>query len=395
MVENAAEILRQTGLWLAWSGGALLSASLVLMIREPLVARAVGGLESMYRWHHRLAVLAYVLLLSHPIALAAAAATHDVGSAWLAISPSQSSPANAIGWIALLGLVAGLATTFMWRLNYGLWRRLHMTLAVAVLLAIAHVFAYRGVEVGSIVLAVPAVLALGWRILRADRGATARPYEVSAVTRLPSATEIVVRPLAAPLTIAPGQFVMAAFFEGATFRGCGEFHPYTVTDTRDDGTLVLAIKSLGDCTQHIQSMESGVAARIQGPFGTFLQGASNRAALWIAGGIGITPFVAVLRAGGPEHDTELLYAYRRAKDALYLPEILDHASRNRRLQFRGFELQEDLRPLLSALQSVPALARRDVHLCGPPPMIDALLAELEALRIPRARIHFERFDFRA
>ncbi len=55
-----------------WAGCGLLAASLLLMIREARLAAWLGGLESMYRWHHRLGVGAYLALLIHPLALAAA-----------------------------------------------------------------------------------------------------------------------------------------------------------------------------------------------------------------------------------------------------------------------------------------------------------------------------------
>src|SRR5574337_694060 len=55
----------------AWAGSGMLLASLVLMVRAPRLATMLGGLEAMYLWHHRLGGVAYVLVLTHPMALAA------------------------------------------------------------------------------------------------------------------------------------------------------------------------------------------------------------------------------------------------------------------------------------------------------------------------------------
>ena len=63
---------RSVAIMSGWSGGGLLTASLLLMVREAKLAAWLGGLESMYRWHHRLGVAAYLALLVHPLALAAA-----------------------------------------------------------------------------------------------------------------------------------------------------------------------------------------------------------------------------------------------------------------------------------------------------------------------------------
>ena len=129
-------------------------------------------------------------------------------------------------------------------------------------------------------MAAPSILALGWRLLRTDRGLGAHPYEVADVSQIaPGTSEIVLKPLATALKSAPGQFVMVAFFDGPRYHGCGESHPYTIRDARTDGSLVLAIKSLGDCTTRIQSMRTGVAARVQGPYDSEHQAATPSSTL--------------------------------------------------------------------------------------------------------------------
>ena len=41
---------------------------------------------------------------------------------------------------------------------------------------------------------------------------------------------------------------------------------------------------------------------------------------------------------------------------------------------------------------VPDIADRDVFLCGPPPMMNAVLRNLRELGVPKPQIHFERFS---
>ena len=57
-----------------------------------------------------------------------------------------------------------------------------------------------------------------------------------------------------------------------------------------------------------------MAARVQGPFGVFLAERPSGPELWVAGGIGITPFIALLRVVSPAWPTTLLYLYRRESD---------------------------------------------------------------------------------
>lgn len=394
MDEHASEFLRQTGIWAGWLGGVLLNASLVLMVREPLLARMFGGLERMYRWHHRFGMAAYLILLVHPIALVAAAWPTGSSTGWQLISPVTAFPNNALGWIGLGGLMAGLAASFIGRLSYSSWRKSHAVLGPAVLLGYAHAAAYSGVSIGTALLVLPALLSLIWRNLRADGIRAGEPYEVASVASLPDTMEVTLRPLTTPLNVVPGQFVMAAFFDGPDFHGCGEFHPYTVCGVHAHDELVLAIKRLGDCTQHIQSVHRGTAVRLHGPFGTFLQTRGDRRSLWIAGGMGIAPFIAALRAGNVRRQTEFIYSYRSEKDALYLSEVIDQATRQPLLRFHGLELQEDLQPLVSVLQRIEDLPTRDIHVCGPPPMVDAVAKELAARGVPRSQIHYEKLDLR-
>lgn len=388
--------LRHIGDWLGWLGAGMLSSSLLLMVREPLIVRWFGGLERMYRWHHAFGVWACAALLAHPLIFAAAVLPISTARAWNLLSPARWFPSNALGWIALLGLILGIFVSLSLRIRYSTWRRLHFSLSFAVLLGIAHAFAYRGPVAGLLLTATPSVLALGWRVLRAGRGFGAHPYEVKSLRQIASrTTEIVLRSLAAPLTVAPGQFVMVAFFKGPHYRGCGEFHPYTVCESRGDGSLVLAIKALGDCTTRIQSLEKGVAARVQGPYGQFLADTSGSPSLWIAGGIGVTPFVARLRAGDLKTPTELIYTYRSPDAAAYLAELREHAGHEPLLELRALVAQDDPRPVFALFDEMQDLTSRAVHISGPALFIRAVVGELRRRGVPPSQVHLEEFDFRS
>lgn len=387
--------LAGAGAWLGWLGSGLVAASLLLMVREPAFAAWFGDLERMYRWHHGMGTLGYAALLAHPVVIAAASLPEDPAAAWRVLSPAAQSWHTLLAWLALLALMAGLAATFAMRLRYSLWRSLHAMLGIGVLLGLVHILAFEGVTAKSVPVAAAALIALGWRATRADRGGGARPYEVCAVDRpAPRIAAVTLRPLAAPLTVAPGQFVMAAFFEGPHYRGCREYHPYTVSALAPGGSLALSIKALGDCTRHIQSLETGVAARVQGPYGSFLVDRAERPEVWIAGGIGITPFLALLRAQPVTRPTEFYYTFRNGVEAPYLAELRDLAAVQPHLHYHPLAMQEDTAPLYSLLAGVTDLPGREIYMCGPPPLIDAVGDWLRHHGVPPRHIHYERFDFR-
>lgn len=384
------------GVLTGWLGCGALAASLVLMVREPAIASCLGGLDRMYRWHHYLGMLGYVLLLSHPLFLAGQALPAYPQSAWQVISPGYQTWSGMLGWGGLLGLMLGLGATFTTRLRYNVWRPLHASLSVGVLLGIGHVLLIGGLSAAAWVLIVPILAALAWRMVRVDRGQGARPYEVSSAACLSDdIVEVSLRPLAQALTAAPGQFVMAAFFEGPHYRGCGEYHPYTISGATPDGGLRLTIKALGDCTRKLQSLPTGVAARIQGPFGEFFASRSASPELWIAGGIGVTPFLAQLRLGEVTQPTEFIYVYRAAKDACYLSEMEEYAATHPLLHFQALVSQNELAPLYAMLTKISDLPARQAYLCGPQPFVAAISAWLAQHGMQEQSIHFEKFEFRS
>jgi predicted ferric reductase len=386
---------RSLGIVVGWAGCGLLLASLLLMLRETWLARWLGGLETMYRWHHWSGMAAYVLLLVHPLALAVDAWPESPRLAWQTLSPFSQAWPIWLGWLALLLLMLGLAATFSPRLAYRSWRRLHFALGLGVLCGLGHLLLL-GIDEPVLPLLALATLFLGWRLLGEDSARAARPYVVGASARMADdVVEISLSPLAQPVAAGAGQFVLVAFFSGAGFRACGEFHPFTVSAIDADGRLRIAVKALGDCTRRIQSVGPGVPARVHGAFGSFLADRQPTPQLWLAGGIGITPFLALLRSARLSQPTTLLYLYRSEADAAFVPELQALAAADRQLSL--YTLATGDEPpnvdLLLAEAGAPA-AGLECYLCGPPGMLAAVRQALRRRGISPRHIHFERFGFR-
>jgi predicted ferric reductase len=386
---------RGAGVVTAWAGTALLVASLALMVREPVLARQLGGLEAMMAWHHRIGVWAYVLLLLHPLCLALDAWQEQPARAWQLLAPWQQSWPVWIGWVGLALLMLGLGVTFARSVGYRRWRTWHQWLALGVGLGLAHVLVLLGSTALPLALGALALAALGWRLLVTDRGLSALPYQVSWVTHpAHDVVEAALRPLAGALNPAPGQFVLARFVDSERYVACGEFHPFTVSGIDPGGELRVTIKALGACSTQIQAIAAGALVRLQGPFGNFLAEPAASPRLWVAGGIGITPFMAALRQHRCEQPTALLYLYRTPADAAFLAELqaLQHSDPMFQLLGQATGARPpSLEPLLSV---VDRIRERQVHVCGPAPLLARVRASLQALGVPPAALHFESFDFR-
>jgi predicted ferric reductase len=380
---------RTLGIALGWIGVSLLLCSLLLMLRERRLAHWLGGLERMYEWHHWSGVAAYVVLLVHPIVLAANAWPSQPVVAWQTISPFSESWPVWSGWLSLVLLMAGLAATFEKRLPYRARRWLHIALGAGVLCGVAHLFLL-GIDEPEEPFLAAAVLLLGWRAIREDWGLGSSPYVVDSVRPVAAGTvEIGLMPLDDPVPAVPGQFVLVAFHGGRPLRGCGEFHPFTVSFVRADGLLRIAVKAAGDSTRRLQSLTPGVVARVQGAFGTLFDGTRNLPELWVAGGIGITPFLALLRAGHVTQPTTLLYLYRTHADAAFLQELQAMAGADPNLTVQAVSTAEGPRAIATLLPDADRLSGRECYVCGPPRMIEGVRRALRARGVTPRQIHAE------
>ncbi len=384
-------------------GASLFAMSLCLMLRLTWLDRLFGGLDRVYLAHHRTGAFAYLLLLSHPLVLAVAQWVAVPLGASEFLRASIESPEGLTGWLALVMLMGVLLATFAWKLPYARWKQMHLASAVAYVSSICHVALVTPAPLTSSDTALfvyfgLGVAALGYRMLMDTVQVQRHEYRVETVSPLSGNTvRIQLEPLARPLRFKAGQFIFAAFYDSAGYKGCHEYHPFTISSRPDDPALTLIIKALGDCTGHIQTISPGVVARIQGPFGGFLQDAElDKPQVWIAGGIGITPFLSSAFSL-PENSApvDLYYATRHPGEAINLDD-LRHCSA-RRPRFRVFTLTADTdqNATLNALRvnSAP-LPAKQFFLCGPPPMVNELIIRLQGLGVPASHIHSERFDFR-
>jgi ferredoxin-NADP reductase len=134
----------------------------------------------------------------------------------------------------------------------------------------------------------------------------------------------------------------------------------------------------------------------EGPYGAVTSGIrTRRNVLLIAGGVGITPMRALFETIplAPGDDLLLLYRARSAADLLFRDELdAIAAARRARVAYLLGEDRTSLTPE-GLRRLVPDLVDRDVYLCGPQGLTDAVRRTLRTLGLPADRLHEERFAF--
>lgn len=410
---GAQGVLRALGVLAGVAGAALWVASLVLMLRFPAFDAHFGGLEQQYFAHHLSGTLAYLMLLAHPLLLAGAAWVASPAAAAALAAPWGQPLSVVTGWLALVGLMVMMFATFFAGMPYARWKRWHAASGIAYLFALAHVvwlmpaagassaFSYYGAWL-LISAMVAGLVALALR-QRLDRGAfAAHRYQVENVAQVsPTTVEATLAPRAGtpPLAYAPGQFVFVAFDAGPSYAGCREYHPFTISSAPGvpaAGRFQVLIKALGDCTTRMQHLAAGATARVQGPYGGLFRSADfARKQVWLGGGIGVTPFLAMAAALPAAAGVDFYYLARDARDTPGLATLREQAAKNPKLKVFAFAANEDAPTVHAAMVAHSApLAARDIYVCGPPGMLQQWLALFAAAGVPQARIHTERFDFR-
>lgn len=311
--------LRQEGLYLTglWSIS-LMSLAMVLATRPAWLERPLGGMDRIYRLHKWSGILAVGFAAMHwLVEMSDDLIKATVGRAgrirkddFSAFTEPVQDLGEALGEWAIYVLFALLALTLWSRFSYRLWRPLHRAMPVLYLLLAFHSIVLAPANYWSqptgLLLAVlltagvvASLLSLSGRI---GRGRRVSGSVLSVENPTPDIVEVRCRLADGWRGHRPGQFVFVTFdsSEGA--------HPFTIASAdRGDHIVTFAIKSLGDYTRKLsRQLVVGNPVQVEGPYGRFEFNRTNRRTrqIWIAAGIGITPFIAWLESLQGERASE-------------------------------------------------------------------------------------------
>jgi predicted ferric reductase len=371
------------------------SANLVLASRIRPVERAVGGIEQLYLMHRRVGMLVVVLAVTHVVFL-----TLYKGASALDLYLPSAGWNTFSGVVALVLLIAFVVISLVGSVSYPRFILVQRLLGAAFAVGAFHSYAVRGTAASSTGLTVYLLCltavglgGVGYRLVGGRLGIARRRYRVDEARRLDEAVvEIVMTPVGRPLEFRAGQFVYATFLQHGIPR---ESHPFTIASA-PGGQFRIVVKRLGDFTGKVMQLRAGADVQLEGPFGSFhMIDDPAHAQTWIAGGIGITPFLSWARTLDGSMPVDLYYCTPGAEQAHFLDELYDIGERHPR--FRVIPIRKESLGHLGA-DDIGAVntnvADGHVFICGPRVMIDNIRTGLEGRGMAPHRIHSETFDFR-
>lgn len=382
-------------------GLSLLLVAAVVSVRLPGFDVVFGGLTKLWKIHHALGALAFVLVMAHPLLLAFATARVSIQAAGSVLFPPAAAWSVWLGWLSFAAMASFLAPTFWFfgQPRYQRWKALHALSALAVLLALAHAIppAKNSVRTVWLVYGALALLAFIYRKLVAPRTARGGYTIARAETVNRGVVELTLEPESRLLDYRPGQFVYFTPLDGSLASGWNEEHPYTLSSAPGEKVLRIAIKDAGDATHALQTVARGSRALVEGPYGDFFPPSKSAApALWLAGGIGIAPFLSGARSlsGDNSGDIHLIYCVQDPSRAHFIAELDALAASLPAFKLtRHFFAREGALTAGFIAAACPDFTAREIYMCGPPAFIDATRRELNARGVSRARIHDEDFTW--
>lgn len=397
---------------LALTGFTILVMQFVLSARLKWIERPFG-MNMLFHFHKAMAIIALLLLISHPILLA-------IGRQdWSLIFGPQVKWHIWLGRIAILILLVHvLLASFrgMMKLNYETWRFVHNLGAVLILsLGFFHSWNAGG-DIQTIwmkslwvVLLSVAVTSYLWHRVVRTLLLRRHPYKVTSVRK--EAAGVWTIELTPPEGIyrfdyLPGQFHYLTFQRAPDLPV--EEHHWTISSSpTETGVLRSTIKESGDFTATIGKTKPGDIAVVNGPFGRFsyVLHPDEREIVFIAGGIGITPLMSMLRHirdTRAERTVTLLFSNTNEKDIVFREELAEmehdgvaglkvvHVLSRPSDEWKGERgrLDEDKIKRFAG----PELVRCAFYLCAPPGLLDQTIRILRKAHVPAASIHFERFQ---
>ncbi len=406
-------IMYEIGKGFALIGFMILSLQAVLAARLKWI-ESPFGFDIIIRYHKHMAIFAALLIFSHPLLLA-------IGGAGLPLLTTLNVPlylwAGKVVLPLLLISVLISLPQFPLRLSFERWRILHDALFPAII-----VFAFlhssfiamdfqatpmRMLWIGMVVITL--IVFIYHRFVRPLFLGRHRYRVVDVKQETRNVWTVALAPPKGErrFDYLPGQFQFITFHRGHGLPT--EEHHWTISSSpTEKGFVSSTIKELGDFTATIGQTKPGDTATVHAPFGRFsyVLHPDESDLVFIAGGIGITPLMGMLRY---MRDTKaaipvlLMYANKDEDDICFKEELaaiekgrypklrIVHCLSSPSERWRGETGRID-RGLIER-HCGKDIQEKAFYICGPPGLLEATITNLRALGVPDGRMHIEIFSF--
>jgi predicted ferric reductase len=395
-----AVYLHEMGKLLGLIGFVLLLFQYVLSSKIKWVERGIG-LDVLFRMHSKVGLIAVIFITAHPALFFI--------SEKLQGYEAPMSILKVLGVITLLLLLLAACAALLYGVlpvKYETWKGIHRIAYAIFALAFIHSF-FIGSDLQRwpmrILWLILAILFIGILAYKLQRRSYIRryPFKVAGVLQETYDTWSVHFEGEHP-PYNPGQFMIIQLLrDGNT----SEPHPFTISSSPTGERLSISAKSVGDFTSTIGETKTTDVAYIDMPYGVFsFLNFDAKDLVLIAGGIGITPFMSMLRYiydKKLKKNVILLWSNKTEQDIAFRKELETMASEMPSLKVvhvlsrqEGWSGERGKIDAEKLKRYVDNFHVTQFFICGPPLMMRAVERTLRELGAPKNRIHYERFALR-
>ena len=378
-----------------------------LIARIPAVEKSIGH-DQLVIWHRKLGPWSLYLIGAHFLLVVIGYAGQDQMS--LAREIWRLLNNFAWMWWALVGLVlmvqAGITSYKKARAKYSYetWWILHALTYGAIASAFMH-----QIQNGQMFIAHPlnrayciglyAVMAfcvIWWRFVLPVARSLRHDLRVQAIVEeSPGVFSVIMKGRnLVKLSAEGGQFFEWRFLSRGHFLVA---HPYSLSAAPTANHLRITVKNLGDHSTTLASIKPGTRVLIEGPYGAFRAGwAKSKRVVLIGGGIGVTPVRALLDEFKNSVHIDFIYRVSREEDLALKSELDQIAAKSggfTRIHYLVGSRREHPMDAQHLLSLVPTVRESDIYVCGPKPLVHAVLQAAKDLGIKQSRVHNEEFEF--
>ena len=357
------------------------------------------GMDKIIKFQRKFALFTMVFVLAHPIFF--------ILSDWPTLFwliPNFSALPLALGAMSFYIFIAvTVASTVYKRISYNFWQYIHVFTYVLFGFSLYHAF-YLGFDSGNrlvravylILLAAVAAGAIYRTNYKLKQRRTGKFYVESVKDEIKNVFTLTLKPEKKFLFQA-GQFCFLRLNQDKLYAR----HPFTIASSPGENELRFIVKIQGRFTQALLKLKSGDEVIVDGPFGIFTAEDRAKDLVFIAGGVGIAPFISLVKdrlAEEKKQQVVLLYGSKTEADIICRREL---DSIKKGWFKKAYILSDDPAELAVSEAGhinqeiiekyVPHISNSLFYICGPEPMKTSLKEILKKLKVNRQNVMIEDF----
>jgi len=379
------------------AGMALLGFAWVnfMSTRNSILEKCFNGLDKTYVYHKYLSIISLLLVIIHTQLLDGGGGRRESGS--------NSHIFKTFGSISMYLFIAlVIIALIVKKLNYERWKLIHKIMFIPYVIGIIHYYgssnyAVLGLDSFSIFINIINFVGISsviYSIFIYETSSFKYKFTIENLELVANnMIEITGKSIGRSMDFLPGQFAFLKLTgDGNNFPS----HPFSLSQAPKKGEIQFTIKALGDHTlKLLDTIKVGHKFSVSGPHGKFNYLTGSIKQIWIAGGIGITPFRSFYQSNIPEdYSIDFFYAFNNKEEGAYVDEIMGMPQKNN-LRMHLLNAKED--GFLSGEKIIKYVNNTDpvdVYFCGPKPMREILKKQLKDSQLNIIGFHYDNFQFK-